>query len=142
MKTALLSLILLAATSIPPAEAASSQVRVSVTVLPRVRLTAVRQTPTITVTERDVERGFVEVGSGTQFELTSNTPTQFQVTAMGDWFQAVRVDGLPSGALELASTPSVVALLPAFINQLQGWHISGVKPHPPRVSRRSEAEPR
>jgi hypothetical protein len=107
----------LAVAFVPDASAAGAQVRVSATILPRATLTAVSQVPVVTVTARDIERGFVEVASATRFELTSNTSSQLEVTGSGEWFRAVRVTGLPSAALEFTSMARAIAQLPAFINR-------------------------
>ena len=109
--------MVLAVAFAPDASGAGAHLRVSATVLPRAALTAVRQVPTVTVTQRDIERGFVEVASATRFELTSNTSSQLEVTGGGEWFRAVRVTGLPSAALEFPSMARAIAQLPAFITR-------------------------
>ena len=117
MRSAILALILLASAAPAPAVAATAQLRVGATILPRATLGAVLQIAAVTVTARDVERGFVEVASAIQFELTSNTSSQLEVAGSGDWFRAVRVTGLPEPALELRSMARAIAQLPAFITR-------------------------
>jgi hypothetical protein len=117
---ALLVLALALACSTPHAQAASAQVRVAATVLPRVSLDAVRQVPTITITEGDLQQGFVEVPAATQFELRSNTTSQLEVSGSAEWFRAVTVSGLPVPAMELARAASAVVILPAFIARFAG----------------------
>ena len=100
------------------AEAAGSQrVLVSATIMPRMSLTAARHATAVNVTERDIARGFVEVASAAQFDLTSNTASHLEVAGGGDWFRTVRVIGLPGAPLELASMSRGVAMLPAFVRR-------------------------
>lgn len=64
--------------SLPPGRAAaanatiSTQMRVTATVSPYVRLDVVRQQPTLTISAADIERGYVDVPAGTSLRTRTN----------------------------------------------------------------------
>ncbi|MHC1697417.1 MAG: hypothetical protein AB9919_04980 [Geobacteraceae bacterium] len=96
---------ILALAAMPDAEAASrsasTQVRVSATVLPYTQMRVHNQSTTLIITETDVSRGYVDVSVGSSIEVKSNSQDghflSFESSA--ELFKQVRIDGLGKPAL-------------------------------------------
>lgn len=100
------------------ASGTQGRVQVGATVMARVRVEAMEQVPTVSVTRADIDRGYVEVPSGSRFELSTNCASQITVRRTAAWFRSVRVSGLPA-PLDLNEGGAAVQQLPAYVKKLQ-----------------------
>jgi len=98
---------ILALASMPDANAeaatrsASTQVRVSATVLPYTQMSVHNQSTMLIITESDISRGFVDVPVGSSIEVKSNSRDGHYLSfeSSDAIFKQVRIDGLGKTAL-------------------------------------------
>lgn len=83
--------------AITPAEASQSSAQtlnVSVRILPVVRVKMLNQPSTIEITERDVQRGYVDLDAASTMQVLSNTLWNVSFHTHGDFVRSARVRGL------------------------------------------------
>ncbi len=82
----------------------STQMRISATVDPYVRLDVLQQQPSLTITSEDIERGYVDVSAGTSLRTRTNDRNGFLVNfdSRSSVFERVSVTGI-GGAVEMGS---------------------------------------
>jgi len=92
---------ILAFAALPDADAeaarsASTELRVSATVLPFTTLNVRNRTQTILITEADISRGYVDVVAGSSIEVKSNSRDGYYLSfeCFDSSFRQVRIDGL------------------------------------------------
>lgn len=103
MRTAHLVCVLATAIAAGAAFAASNQATMSVsaTVVARAVMSVEYQAPTLTITEEDIVRGYVDVPAASRFTVRCNAPAGYVLTFQGraDYFRQVRIAGLPTEAV-------------------------------------------
>jgi hypothetical protein len=60
------------------------------------RLQSTFQAEHVTIEQRDVNRGYVEVASASRFELVANIPYDVNFESNAAWFSSVKVSGFPN----------------------------------------------
>ena len=82
----------------------STQIRVSATVGPYVRLDVLQQQPLLTITAGDIQRGYVDVPAGTSLRTRTNDRNGFLVNfeSRSNVFERVSVTGI-GGTVEIGS---------------------------------------
>jgi hypothetical protein len=82
----------------------STQIRVSATVGPYVRLDVLQQQPSLTITAEDIQRGYVDVPAGTSLRTRTNDRNGFVLnfSSRSNVFERVRVTGI-GGTMEILS---------------------------------------
>jgi hypothetical protein len=82
----------------------STQMRISATVNPYVRLDVLQQQPSLTITAEDVQRGYVDVSAGTSLRTRTNDRNGFLVNfdSRSNVFERVSVTGI-GGTVEIGS---------------------------------------
>jgi len=104
---------ILALASMPDAEAAgksaSTQLKVSATVLPFTKMSVHNQSTMLVVTKSDISRGYVDVPGGSSIEMQSNSKDGHYLSfeSSAEIFRQVRIDGLGKPAL-LGAGSSIV----------------------------------
>ena len=100
------------------AETGAGQRTVRLQVMARVagffRVQIQYQADSLTITSRDIERGFVEVPAASRFSVTTNSRVHYliDIRPIGEIFQAVQINGL-SGPVELdANGGTIIANAP------------------------------
>jgi hypothetical protein len=86
-------------------------------VQPSVRAQLLFQAGEITITERDVRNGYVEVPAASHFTVTTNSRLGYWIDfhPRSDLFQSVRIDGF-GGYAELGADGGTIAVSSAQVN--------------------------
>ena len=101
---ALLLLSLMPGKARATTSAKSTQMRISATVNPYVRLDVLQQQPSLTITAEDIQRGYVDVSAGTSLRTRTNDRNGFLVNfdSRSNVFERVTVTGI-GGTAEIGS---------------------------------------
>ena len=101
---ALLLLSLMPTKARATTSAKSTQMRISATVNPYVRLDVLQQQPSLTITAEDIQRGYVDVSAGTSLRTRTNDRNGFLVNfdSRSNVFERVTVTGI-GGTAEIGS---------------------------------------
>lgn len=93
---AILSLASLPDADAEAARSSSAQLRVSATVLPFTTLNVQNRSQTLTITETDISRGYVDVRAGSSIEVRSNSRSGYYLSfdCFDAAFKQVMIDGL------------------------------------------------
>jgi hypothetical protein len=100
----LVAVALAAALALAPATAsaasgsplsAQGEINFAIKIPAFVRLQSLYQADHVTIEQRDVNRGYVEVASASRFELVANIPYDVHFEAHAAWFRSVKVSGFP-----------------------------------------------
>jgi hypothetical protein len=104
LQSRLVAVALAAALALAPATAsagsgsalsANAAINFIVKIPPTVRLQSLFQADHVTIEQRDVNRGYVEVASASRFELVANIPYDVHFESHAAWFRSVKVSGFP-----------------------------------------------
>ena len=97
---ALLLLSLMPGKARATTSAKSTQMRISATVNPYVRLDVLQQQPSLTITAEDIQRGYVDVSAGTSLRTRTNDRNGFLVNfdSRSNVFERVSVSGIGATA--------------------------------------------
>jgi hypothetical protein len=82
----------------------TTQIRVSATVVPYVRLDVLQQQASLTITAEDIQRGYVDVSAGTSLRTRTNDRHGFVLnfSSRSNVFERVSVTGI-GGTMEIGS---------------------------------------
>jgi hypothetical protein len=94
--TALLSFVAIATAPAAYADNRSNTMAVSAFVMQNTRLHVLSQATQLTITEANIERGYIDVPAASQIEVKSNSRDGFALVfnSMSDLFEAVQITGL------------------------------------------------
>lgn len=93
--TAILSLASAPQHDLAYADSASGQVQVSARVMARSQMKVLHQVSQVKITQTDIKRGYIDVGSASRFEIHSNNPQGYVLTfhRLSNPFKAVYAKG-------------------------------------------------
>lgn len=101
-----------AVTPVEAAQKATQSLNLRITIPPVMRMKVLHQPATIEVTRQDVERGYVEVTSGSLLQVTANIGWQLSFATQGGIASTAQVRGLPGNVVVGPDGGTVTGLRP------------------------------